>query len=179
MVIDGEGKIGMDTANLKTQLLELETSIMPIYEYECPRCKIIHEILQKITEGPLRECPDCKGPIFKKISRTSFQLKGSGWYVTDYPSKGKDPKDPLKEVNHPKDDPVGNPKGYQDPKAKNESGSADSQPAPVSKGSEVSGASGASGTSGNSAKTQTQSQPSASADCPKLPTADAKSGKKS
>lgn len=57
---------------------------MPIYEYECQKCEKVHEVMQKFTDPPQTKCPDCGGPITKIMSRTSFQLKGSGWYVTDY-----------------------------------------------------------------------------------------------
>jgi putative FmdB family regulatory protein len=59
---------------------------MPIYEYACDRCGTF-EVSQRITEKPLRRCPTCKGKVRKLISSTSFQLKGSGWYVTDYAGK--------------------------------------------------------------------------------------------
>ena len=62
---------------------------MPIYEYACDRCGTF-EVSQRITDKPLRRCPTCKGRVRKLISNTSFQLKGSGWYVTDY--AGKDGK---------------------------------------------------------------------------------------
>jgi putative FmdB family regulatory protein len=61
---------------------------MPIYEYECQKCGTF-EATQKITEKPLGKCPTCKGKIKKLISNTSFQLKGTGWYVTDYARKDK------------------------------------------------------------------------------------------
>ena len=61
---------------------------MPIYEYACPKCGEF-EVTQRITEAPLKKCPTCKSSKVKKlISNTSFQLKGSGWYVTDYARKG-------------------------------------------------------------------------------------------
>ena len=60
---------------------------MPIYEYQCVSCGTF-EMTQKITETPLRRCPTCKGKVTKLISITSFQLKGTGWYATDYGSKG-------------------------------------------------------------------------------------------
>jgi putative FmdB family regulatory protein len=60
---------------------------MPIYEYKCEKCKKHHEIMQKITEKPLTICPSCGGKMKKMISNTSFVLKGSGWYVTDYADK--------------------------------------------------------------------------------------------
>jgi putative FmdB family regulatory protein len=56
---------------------------MPIYEYSCPKCGEF-EMTQRITEGPLKKCPTCKSKVRKLISSTSFQLKGSGWYATDY-----------------------------------------------------------------------------------------------
>lgn len=57
---------------------------MPIYEYECPKCAKVIEVMQKFSDAPLAECPDCQGPVSKKVSKTSFQLKGTGWYATDY-----------------------------------------------------------------------------------------------
>ncbi len=56
---------------------------MPIYEYQCEKCGDF-EVTQKITENPLKRCPTCKGKVKKLISNTSFQLKGTGWYITDY-----------------------------------------------------------------------------------------------
>jgi putative FmdB family regulatory protein len=61
---------------------------MPIYEYDCQNCGTV-EVTQRITEKPLSKCPACKGKVKKLISNTSFQLKGSGWYVTDYARKGQ------------------------------------------------------------------------------------------
>ena len=61
---------------------------MPIYEYQCQKCGVI-EVTQRITEKPLVKCPTCKSKIKKLISNTSFQLKGTGWYVTDYARKGQ------------------------------------------------------------------------------------------
>src|SRR5262245_35789632 len=60
---------------------------MPIYEYQCPRCGVF-EVTQRITEDQLQKCPTCRSKVKKLISNTSFQLKGSGWYVTDYARKG-------------------------------------------------------------------------------------------
>jgi putative FmdB family regulatory protein len=61
---------------------------MPIYEYKCQKCGTF-ETTQKITDKPLGKCPTCKGKVKKLISNTSFQLKGTGWYVTDYARKGQ------------------------------------------------------------------------------------------
>lgn len=59
---------------------------MPIYEYQCEKCGTF-EATQRIIEKPLSKCPTCKGKVKKLISNTSFQLKGTGWYVTDYARK--------------------------------------------------------------------------------------------
>lgn len=59
---------------------------MPIYEYRCQKCHEHHEIMQKITDKPLTKCPSCGGRLKKMISNTSFVLKGTGWYATDYAS---------------------------------------------------------------------------------------------
>ncbi|MBI3593121.1 MAG: zinc ribbon domain-containing protein [Nitrospirae bacterium] len=60
---------------------------MPIYEYECLQCGKNMEAIQKFSDAPLTTCPDCGGQMKKLISNTSFVLKGSGWYVTDYARK--------------------------------------------------------------------------------------------
>jgi len=60
---------------------------MPIYEYECNQCKEVFEIFHKIDEDCKVACPKCLGPARKLISATNFVLKGSGFYVNDYPSK--------------------------------------------------------------------------------------------
>ena len=61
---------------------------MPIYEYQCPKCGTF-ELVQRITESPLKKCPTCKGKVERLVSRTSFVLKGSGVYVTDYARSAK------------------------------------------------------------------------------------------
>ena len=60
---------------------------MPIYEYECQKCKKVHEIWQKITEDPVKKCPTCKGKVERIISAVGFELKGGGWYKDGYGSK--------------------------------------------------------------------------------------------
>jgi putative FmdB family regulatory protein len=58
---------------------------MPFYEYECSSCRYYSEVLQKITDKPLKKCPSCGKNTFKKlISAPVFRLKGSGWYETDF-----------------------------------------------------------------------------------------------
>jgi putative FmdB family regulatory protein len=83
---------------------------MPIYEYQCKKCRHKFEQLQKITEKPLRVCPKCKKlQLVKLVSNTSFQLKGSGWYVTDFKDKkpdnnkkGQDSDKPIVKKKDPK-----------------------------------------------------------------------------
>jgi len=60
---------------------------MPFYEYECPHCGYRDEVLQKISDKPLKKCPNCgKSGLKKLISAPVFRLKGSGWYETDFKS---------------------------------------------------------------------------------------------
>ena len=61
---------------------------MPIYEYKCVDCGTHVEKMQKISDAPLTVCENCGGKLEKQVSRTGFQFKGEGWYVTDYASKG-------------------------------------------------------------------------------------------
>ena len=63
---------------------------MPIYEYQCQNCASEMEVLQKISDTPLQDCPECgKAALRKKVSAAAFRLKGGGWYETDFKSGGK------------------------------------------------------------------------------------------
>ena len=65
---------------------------MPIYEYQCGSCSHQMDKLQKISDAPLTDCPECSEPELKKmISATGFRLKGAGWYETDFKSSGNKP----------------------------------------------------------------------------------------
>ena len=87
---------------------------MPIYEYECQACGHTFEALQKISDAPLRRCPECGKPkLTKLVSAPSFRLKGGGWYETDFKSgqkknlaeAGKDEKPAAKDkASKPKAD---------------------------------------------------------------------------
>jgi putative FmdB family regulatory protein len=79
--------------------------VMPIYEYQCPFCNHQLEILQKMSDEP-PECPHCKKTGLRRlVSAAGFQLKGTGWYATDYRHKGK-----AKETDDKKaDDSTTNP----------------------------------------------------------------------
>jgi putative FmdB family regulatory protein len=57
---------------------------MPIYEYQCESCGDVVEQWQRMSDPPLDKCESCGGKMHKLISQSSFHLKGSGWYVTDY-----------------------------------------------------------------------------------------------
>lgn len=63
---------------------------MPIYEYQCKACGHRLEVIQGINEKPLTICPSChKAKLAKLVSAPSFQLKGTGWYATDFKNSGK------------------------------------------------------------------------------------------
>jgi putative FmdB family regulatory protein len=62
----------------------MEVFPVPIYEYQCTKCGEVFEAFQKITDEPLTHCKFCHAKVEKLISHSSFQLKGSGWYLTDY-----------------------------------------------------------------------------------------------
>jgi len=62
---------------------------MPIYEYECTKCGRVSEAMQRFSDPPLAECTECHGGLRKLISMSTFHLKGSGWYVTDYSGKSQ------------------------------------------------------------------------------------------
>ena len=67
---------------------------MAIYEYRCHACGREHEALQKASEPPLVDCPSCGKPgLQKKLSAAGFQLKGSGWYATDFKGGAKKAED--------------------------------------------------------------------------------------
>ena len=63
---------------------------MPIYEYQCTECGYQTEVLQKISDDPLKDCPECGKPAMKKmVTAAAFRLKGGGWYETDFKSGKK------------------------------------------------------------------------------------------
>ena len=87
---------------------------MPIYEYQCQACGHTLEALQKVSDKPLKKCPECGKPKLQKlVSAPSFRLKGGGWYETDFKSGnkknladggGKDDKSEKPEKPAPKTD---------------------------------------------------------------------------
>lgn len=70
---------------------------MPIYEYICKGCGREFEVLQKFSDNPLDKCEACGGAVEKKISTSSFHLKGSGWYKDNYSGSSKETKKEKKD----------------------------------------------------------------------------------
>lgn len=74
---------------------------MPIYEYRCDDCAYRGEFLQKVSDDPIKSCPECGSSNFSKlVSAAGFQLKGSGWYATDF----KNPSKPAAKADAKSDD---------------------------------------------------------------------------
>jgi putative FmdB family regulatory protein len=61
---------------------------VPLYEYQCQKCKHKFEKIQKFSDRPIKKCPECGGPVEKVMHAPAVQFKGTGWYVTDYAGKG-------------------------------------------------------------------------------------------
>jgi len=91
---------------------------MPIYEYSCQKCGAHLEVMQKISDKPLSRHGKCGGKLTKEWSQTSFQLKGSGWYVTDYAGKKTEAKDSKADSSEAK------------PAAESKAETKDAKPAP-------------------------------------------------
>jgi|SRR5262245_59221271 len=88
---------------------------MPIYEYECSKCGKTIEVLQRMTDKPLKKHGGCGGSLTKLISAAGFQFKGTGWYVTDYARK--DTKTESKEKDTKETSSNGNKEGSSASKA--------------------------------------------------------------
>jgi len=106
---------------------------MPFYEYQCGSCGHYLEAMQKITDAPLRKCPDCGRSTLKKLlSAPVFRLKGSGWYETDFKTdkdKKKNLVDESREEKPEDKKPDEKPKAEEAPKAA-EKPKADEKPKP-------------------------------------------------
>ena len=83
---------GVDRHKFAIILTYAEYLDMPLYEYGCSSCGKVHEVMQKFSDAPLSACPECQGPVEKLVSLSSFALKGSGWYTTDYKRAAKAPE---------------------------------------------------------------------------------------
>ena|SRR5919108_6542514 len=101
---------------------------MPIYEYRCNACGHQEEHLQKVSEAPLSVCPACGKPEYRKqLSAAGFQLKGTGWYATDFKGGSKKPaekKTDTKSDTETKSDTKSDSKTESKPEPKTESKAA-------------------------------------------------------
>lgn len=105
---------------------------MPFYEYQCQACGAHTEVLQKISDAPLKKCPECgRAKLVKLVSAPVFRLKGGGWYETDFKSD-KDKKRNLVDSSKPEAAPADNSKAEAKP-AKPEAAPAATQSRPKAK----------------------------------------------
>lgn len=88
---------------------------MPLYEYKCRKCALVHEVIQKVSDPPPAECPECGGRLKKVLSAPAIQFKGSGFYITDYAKKKKLEKKekPKKKEKSEKKEPAKRKKDSQ------------------------------------------------------------------
>lgn len=117
---------------------------MPIYEYRCAACGFQSEYLRKVTDPSLAVCPECGKDTFKKLlTAAGFQLKGSGWYATDFKHSGAKPAEPRQDGDTKK-----NADAKQDASAKpgaDAKQGGESKPAAGSKPAEAAPAAGGAG----------------------------------
>lgn len=146
---------------------------MPFYEYECSACKHHVEVLQKISDAPLRKCPDCGKQALKRlISAPVFRLKGSGWYETDFKSD-KEQKRNIAGREEGGESKAEDAKPAAADAAKPEAKSAESKPAEKASGS-ASASKSASKGSKSTAKPSSRSKPAK----PAKPAAKKKAGRR-
>jgi len=125
---------------------------MPIYPYRCENCGFQKDALQKLSDAPLRDCPECGQPrLVKQLTAAGFALKGTGWYVTDFRDSGKksSPKDASKPAAAAADATVGaSDTQSAPPAAAAESATTPSTSAPTSPASTTSSAAPPASTAG-------------------------------
>jgi putative FmdB family regulatory protein len=115
---------------------------MPIYEYRCEKCGKVFEVLQRFSDDPVKIHEECGGQVEKLISHSAFQLKGSGWYASDYAKSSAQPPAAKSE-------------------AKADGGASDSKPAEGK--TETSSESKGESKNDSKAETKTESKPAATA----------------
>lgn len=99
---------------------------MPIYEYQCTNCNHQFDLLQKVNDAPVRQCPKClEDKVIRLISAAAFQLKGTGWYVTDFKNKDNPKKESKSEAK-------AEPKSEAKPEPKSDSSSGKNETGPSS-----------------------------------------------
>jgi len=109
---------------------------MPIYAYKCASCGHQLDVLQKIADAPLTQCPECGAPaLAKQLTAAGFQLKGSGWYVTDFRSNGSGKSAEAKSDKASGDKPGGDKATGE--AAKSGDGTSDKSSAKLAQGSEA------------------------------------------
>jgi putative FmdB family regulatory protein len=107
---------------------------MPIYEYRCSKCGFQDEYLQKVSEPPLKVCPSCGKAKFEKLlSAPGFQLKGSGWYATDFKGGAKSAPAKGDAKSEPKGEAKAESKAEAKSEAKSDSAKAEKTPASTTK----------------------------------------------
>lgn len=110
---------------------------MPIYEYTCLKCKAHIEIMQKVSDKPLARHAKCGGKLEKQWSSTSFQFKGTGWYVTDYAGKKADGKETKETKETKADAPASKTGGATNAADASKTGTAASADAPAKTSSDT------------------------------------------
>lgn len=135
---------------------------MPIYAYICKECGFEKDALQKLSDPPLTVCPSCsKESLVKKLTAPNFQLKGSGWYVTDFRDGGKKPDD-AKADSKGGAEPAGTPSKPDTGAANTGPGAGASAASPAPSGASASGTASPGGAGGSGAATSGGSSPGGS-----------------
>ena len=100
---------------------------MPIYEYRCDSCGFQKEYIQRMSDALLTDCPECKKSTFSKmVTAAGFQLKGGGWYVTDFKSGGSHTAGAAKKTEGAQKDAGGSSESAKSESGKSESGKSES-----------------------------------------------------
>ena len=103
---------------------------MPIYEYRCNSCGLQKEYIQRMSDAPMTDCPECKtATLSKMVTAAGFQLKGGGWYVTDFKGGGTNAAGKSKKTEEKQVDTASKSESVQTEKSKTETATS-STPAP-------------------------------------------------
>lgn len=106
---------------------------MPIYAYRCESCGFEKDVLQKMSDAPLTQCPHCEKDTFRKqVTAAGFQLKGSGWYVTDFRGGSSGAKGAAAAKSDAKSDAQSDAKPEAKAETKSDAASSSAQPAGTS-----------------------------------------------
>lgn len=94
---------------------------MPIYEYRCNRCGLQKEYIQRMSDAPMTDCPVCKtATLSKMVTAAGFQLKGGGWYVTDFKGSGSNAAGTSRKADEKQSDTASNSEPVKTEKPKTE-----------------------------------------------------------